>query len=132
MDNVKNKKKVLIVDDNNNLVTVLVDKFNLSGFEATGAVNGEDGLKKALESHPDIILLDLVMPVMGGLDMLKQLRLDEWGKEAKVMVLTVLDEPTYVANAMDSNVLGYIVKTDISLDKVIKQIQNLLGVPPNA
>ena len=125
MDNVKNKKKVLIVDDNSNLVTVLVDKFSASGFEAMGAVDGEDGLKKALEFRPDIILLDLVMPVMDGLEMLKRLRTDEWGKGAKVMVLTVLDEPTHIANAMDSNVLGYIVKTDFSLDGIVKEIQDV-------
>ncbi|OHB10935.1 MAG: hypothetical protein A3G05_02240 [Candidatus Zambryskibacteria bacterium RIFCSPLOWO2_12_FULL_45_14] len=128
MANLENKKKVLIIDDNNNLVTVLVDKFNVSGFEAVGAFSGQEGLKKALELHPDIILLDLVMPEMGGLEMLKQLRLDPWGKQAKVMVLSVLDEPTYVANAMDSNVVGYIVKTDFSLDGVVKQIKTILGV----
>ncbi len=126
MDNVK--KKILIVDDNDNLVTVLIDKFNKSGLEALGAVSGEDGLKKALEFHPDIILLDLVMPVMDGLGMLKQLRADVWGKTAKVMILTLLDDAGYVANAMDANVLGYIVKTDLSLDGIVKQIKTVLGV----
>ena len=126
MDNAK--KKVLIVDDNHNLVTVLVDKFNKSGFETLGAVNGEDGLKKALEFHPDVILLDLVMPVMDGLGMLKQLRTDVWGKTAKVMILTLLDDAGYVANAMDSNVLGYIVKTDLSLDGIVKQIKTVLKI----
>ncbi len=126
MDKIKSKKKVLIVDDNNNLTSVLVDKFNLSGFDAMGAVNGEDGLKKALEFKPDIILLDLVMPVMDGLEMLKQLRETEWGKEAKVMVLSLLDEATYIAKAMDSNVYGYIIKTDLSLDGIVKKITDIL------
>ncbi|MEK7176708.1 MAG: response regulator [Patescibacteria group bacterium] len=126
MDN--EKKKILIVDDNENLVTVLVDKFSKSGFETLGAVNGEDGLKKALEFHPDIILLDLVMPVMDGLGMLKQLREDVWGKTAKVMILTLLDDAGYVANAMDANVLGYIVKTDLSLDGIVKQIKTVLKI----
>jgi DNA-binding NarL/FixJ family response regulator len=109
-------------------VTVLIDKFNKSGFETLGAVNGEDGLKKALEFHPDIILLDLVMPVMDGLGMLKELRADTWGKTAKVMILTLLDDAGYVANAMDANVLGYIVKTDLSLDGIVKQIKAVLKV----
>lgn len=121
MDNTK--KKCLVVDDNTNLVTVLVDKFNASGFEALGAVDGVDGFKKALEFKPDIILLDLVMPNMDGLGMLKKLRGDAWGRTAKVMILTLLDDPGYVANAMDSNVLGYIVKTDLSLDGIVKQVK---------
>jgi DNA-binding NarL/FixJ family response regulator len=44
------------------------------------------------------------------------------------MILTLLDEPGYVANAMDNNVLGYIVKTDLSLDGIVKQIKTVLGV----
>lgn len=121
MDNTK--KKCLVVDDNTNLVTVLVDKFNSSGFETEGAYDGEEGLKKALESHPDVILLDLVMPKVDGLGMLKELRRDNWGRTAKVMILTLMDDPGYVANAMDSNILGYVVKTDLSLDGIVRQVK---------
>ncbi len=126
METTENKKRILIVDDNVNLTTVLVDKFNLSGFEAQSAANGEEGLSKALEWKPDLILLDLVMPVMDGLEMLSQLREDAWGKEARVMVLSLLDEATYISKTMDKNVLGYIIKTDFSLDGIVKKITDTL------
>jgi DNA-binding response OmpR family regulator len=122
----KNNIKVLVVDDNENLSTVLVEKFNASGFEADRAINGRDGLTKALKTHPDIILLDLVMPIMSGLEMLKELRKDDWGKDAKVAILTLIDEVKYVADAMDSNVFGYIVKTDYSLDEVVAKVKEYL------
>ena len=127
MTNTSIKKKVLVVDDDANLNTVLVDKLNLSGFEAVGAVDGEQGLKKALDLHPDLILLDLVMPKMGGLDMLKKLREDAWGKYVKVLVLTLLEQMDYMAEATEHNVLGYFVKTNHSLDEIIEKIQSEIG-----
>ena len=120
------KKKVLVVDDNENLTTVLVDKLNLAGYDVQGAMNGEEGLKKALEFRPEVILLDLVMPKMDGIEMLKKLRENEWGKEPKVVVLTLLDEADYIAKVMENNVYGYIIKTDYSLDGIVKKVEDTL------
>ncbi len=122
----ENRKKILIVDDDDSLNTVLVDKLNMSGFEAIGATDGEDGLKKALSIHPDVILLDLVMPKMNGMEMLQKLREDEWGKTVKVVMLTLLEKVDYVAEAMEYKVSGYIVKTDYSLEGIVKKIQEIV------
>ncbi len=116
------KKKILIVDDNSDLNTVLVDKLNISGFDAIGAPDGEEGFKKAIEFQPDLILLDLVMPKVDGLTMLKNLREDSWGKTAKVLVLTLLEKTDYIAKAMEYNTEGYMVKTDYSLDGIVSKI----------
>ncbi len=123
----ENKKKILIVDDDSNLNTVLVDKLKFSGFDAVGAPDGEEGLKKALELHPDVILLDLVMPKMDGLEMLKKLREDEWGKEAKVIVLTLLEETDYIAKTMESGIYGYIIKTEYSLNGILKKVEEMVA-----
>ena len=121
-----NKKKILVVDDDESLNIVLVDKLNLSGFEAIGAIDGIDGLKKSLEHHPDLILLDLLMPKMDGLQMLKELREDSWGKGAKVVILTLLEQADYVAKTMQENIYGYLVKTNFSLEDVVKKIEEIL------
>lgn len=125
MDDQK-KKKILIIDDDNNLSTVLVDRLSFAGYDAVGAVNGVEGLKKALETHPDLILLDVLMPEMDGLQMLRMLRQDSWGKDAKVIMLTLLEQPDYIAHAVEGNVLGYLVKTNFTLDEVVKKIENAL------
>lgn len=123
-----NIQKVLVVDDDNNLMTVLVDKLNFAGFDALGAVDGQDGLEKATSFHPDIILLDLAMPKMNGLEMLKKLREDAWGKNARVVVLTALEQQTaLMAEAVGYNILGYLVKTNYSLDEVVEKIHNILS-----
>ena len=127
MENSNDKKKVLIVDDNPGLTTVLVDKLKVSGFDAMSASDGEDGLQKAFSFHPDIILLDMLMPKMDGLTMLGKLREDKWGKECKVMILSLIEDADNIAKAVDYNVAGYIVKTDYTLSGVVDQIKLALG-----
>ena len=122
-----NKRKIRVVDDDDNLRTVLVDKLNMANFEAKGALNGKEGLKAALETHPDLILLDVMMPVMSGWDMLEKLREDEWGKTAKVMMLTVLEELDSVAKAVEKKALRYIVKTQNALEDIVEQVEGALA-----
>jgi DNA-binding response OmpR family regulator len=126
MKNENDKKLVLVIDDDENLLTVLLDKLIVSGFEATGASDGEGGLKKALDLHPDIILLDVMMPKMNGWDVLENIRKDDWGKNAKVIMLTVLDDLKSVSRGVEKEMSGYLVKTQWSLDDVVKQVKETL------
>ena len=59
--------------------------------------------------------------------MLKKLREDSWGKDCKVIVLTLVEEEYHIAQAVESNVLGYIVKTNYSLEGLVEQVQSMLG-----
>jgi CheY-like chemotaxis protein len=127
MEKTENKKLILVVDDNENLRNVLIEKFNMSGYKTVGAADGEEGLAKAFELHPDIILLDVLMPKIGGLEMLSKLREDKWGKEVKVIMLTVLDNIDAVAQAVGKGTFVYLVKTNHNLDDVVKQVENVLG-----
>ena len=122
-----NKKKILVVDDDDNLRGVLMDKLNISGFETFEARDGEEGLKKSLELHPDVILLDVVMPKMNGWNMLEKLREDDWGKAVRVIMLTVLENTDSVARAMEKGSYEYIIKTNHSLDDVVKKVEKALG-----
>lgn len=129
MENSKNKKKILIVDDDDNLRAVLMDKLSIFGFDTLGAENGEEGLEKSLALHPDVILLDIVMPKMNGWEMLEKLRQDEWGKNARVIMLTVLDNTDSIARAMEGGSYEYIVKTSHSLEEVVNKVAQTLGLP---
>lgn len=126
MEDNTNKKKVLVVDDDNNLRTVLTDKLNASGFEAVSASDGQDGLNKALEWRPDVILLDVLMPKLSGLEVLGKLRENEWGKTVKVIMLTVLEDTDAVAQAVDKGTFAYLLKTNKNLNDVVKQVRETL------
>jgi CheY-like chemotaxis protein len=121
-----NKKKILVVDDDDNLRLVLVDKLNISGFEAVGAANGQEGLEKALELHPDIILLDILMPVMNGQEMLRKLREDEWGKKVKVIMLSLVEDAEVIAQAVVDGSLAYLIKTDQSMDEIVEKVAAMI------
>src|SRR5690348_10074943 len=82
------KKSVLIIEDEASMLTVLTDKLKELGFDTHQARNGEEGLSVALQVHPSIILLDVLMPKMDGITMMNKLREDEWGKSAPVIILT--------------------------------------------
>jgi len=122
-----NKKNVLVVDDDKNFRTLLSEKFKISGFNVFEATNGKEGLEKALESHPDIILLDILMPIMNGWDMLKTLRESgQWGKEVKIVMLTGVQGAGSVAKAIQDGSFVYLVKTEQSIDSIVTKIEAML------
>ena len=122
------KKTILIVEDEEPMQIALEDILKFEGFGVLKAVNGEEGLSTALREHPDLILLDILMPQMNGLAMLKKLRDDDWGKNAKVIVLTNYDEKEYVATELDNEAYDYVIKTDIKITEVIQKIKEKLEV----
>ncbi len=122
----ENKKKVLVVDDDENLRLALTDKLKIEGFEVSEAKNGQEGLDKALEIQPDIILLDIMMPVMSGWEMLSKLRKDKWGEKAKVIMLTAVSDSGSVARLMQDGGAGFLVKTEQSMDSIVEKVKDML------
>lgn len=124
-----NKNKIILVaEDEEPLRRVLRDILSFEGYQVIEAVNGEEGLNMVLKEHPDLILLDIVMPKMDGLAMLKKLRADDWGKTASVMILTNLSDNDEVIKAAESEGIPYFVKTDIKISEVIEKVKERLGV----
>jgi len=121
-------KKVLIVEDERPLREALRDILTNSGFSVLEAGEGEKGLALALTEHPDIILLDLMMPKMNGTEMLKRLRADIWGKDAAVIVLTNLsaDSGELVRNVVRGTPLFFLVKSDWNIHDVVDKVQEVL------
>lgn len=120
-------KKILIVEDERMLRGVLVDMISQAGFLTTEAVDGEEGLKKALSEHPDLILLDLLMPKIDGMTMLRQLREDTWGKSVPVIILTNVDPDNQDLEDIVEYRASYgLIKSRTSLDDVVNNIKELL------
>ncbi len=122
------KNTILIVEDEIDLRGLLKTKLTSEHFEVFEADNGKTGLEAALRQHPDIILLDIVMPVMDGLSMLRELRQDEWGKTVKVIVLSNLNEAEKVSESLEKNIYNYLIKSDWEPDDIVKLIKKNLGI----
>lgn len=119
-------KQVLIIDDEDTLLNSLTQALSDSYVIKT-AKDGENGLKMALETHPDLIILDYKMPGMDGIEVLEKLRQDDWGKLVPIFFATNSYEPELVNKVMLGGVKDYIIKSDISLDALKNQIARHLG-----
>ncbi len=125
----KLNKKILIVEDETPLRNAVSDILSFEGFEVFQAKNGQEGLDLALKEHPDLILLDLMMPVMDGLTMLEKLRNDQiYGKNAAVILLTNINDPEKVALATEAGSYDFLVKSDWNIEDVVKKIKGRLGI----
>jgi len=121
-------QKILIVEDEEILLRTLSDNFGKAGFShILKARNGKEALDIALKESPQLILLDIIMPLMNGLTMLGKLRQDPRGKAPKVILLTnlVADEPIMAAIAND-NAFDYVVKTESSIEEIISKAKKAL------
>jgi len=116
-------KKILIVEDEQDLREALADVLTQAGFQVLEATNGDEGLSTALTERPDLILLDVIMPIMDGQEMLKKLRQDPWGRSVRVIMLTSTDDVKNVAEAYSGSVTDYLVKAHIDFDEFVKQIR---------
>jgi DNA-binding response OmpR family regulator len=122
------KKTILIVEDEEPIRITLRDRLLDENFSVIEAGDGEEGLKAALTVHPDLILLDIIMPVMDGMTMLQKLRQDPWGEKAKVIILTNLNDTTNMVESIEYNTYEYLVKSDWKLDDVAKEIRKHLAI----
>lgn len=120
-------KKILVVEDDSITRKSLQVALLNAGFEADEAANGQEGLDRALSNHPDIILTDLIMPVMDGLTFIKKLREDEWGKNARVIILTSNEAAEAVNQAMEHGVYTYFSKDVMDPSEVVDQIVQFAG-----
>jgi DNA-binding response OmpR family regulator len=120
-------KKILIVDDEADLRSALGSALQGEGYEVVEAINGEEGLAMAIKEKPDLILLDLIMPKLDGFGMMEQLREDAWGKNAKVVLLSVLDDVDTISKVLNRGGYDYIVKTDWKLQEIVEKIKAKLG-----
>ena len=119
-------KKILIVEDDKVLLNLMRDQLSAQGYEVLGASNGQDGLDLALKTHPDLILVDVVMPVMSGMEMTERLREDEWGKDVDIVVLTNLVSGKNIAEFLEKGAYDYLMKSDWSMEDLIKIVEKKL------
>ena len=122
----KKKESILIVEDEPTLLRVIAEKLAHEGFIALEAKNGKEGLALALKKRPELILLDIIMPVMDGVTMLAKLRSDAWGKNVPVVILTNLSDERKVSLAIEKGVFDYLVKSDWTLEDVVKKVKERL------
>jgi response regulator RpfG family c-di-GMP phosphodiesterase len=122
-------KKILIVEDEKIELMALVARFSMEDFVVLEAVNGEDGLKVALEEKPDFVISDINMPKMTGIEMITKIRQEggQWGKDVPMLMLTGVVEADSISKIVEQGVHDYIIKGAMEMDDVVKKVQEKLS-----
>lgn len=120
-------KKILIVDDDLTLREMYEERLKFDGFVVIGASDGEEALTKTSEEMPDLILLDVMMPKMNGIDVLKKLREDEKTKNIPVIILTALIQEIDKLKGMMTEHDGYLIKSEQMPKEVIAKVHEIIG-----
>ena len=118
--------KILVIDDEPDLVSTIQCRLEWSKFEVIAAGNGEEGLEKAANKKPDLILLDIDMPGMNGHEVLDRLRNRPDLRDIPVIMCTALCDPEDIAKASSYGVVDYVAKP-FDFSELVEKISNVLG-----
>lgn len=120
--------KILLVEDDTSLSAVYRSRLEVEGFEVREVNNGEDALAAAIEYHPDLIVLDAMMPKINGFDVLDILRNTPETGNVRVIMLTALSQPKDKQRAEELGADDYLVKSQVVIGDVVDRIKHHLGL----
>lgn len=120
--------KILLIEDDPFLLNMYSTKFEIEGFQIITADNGEDGLKEIFNTKPDIVLLDILMPKMDGLEVLEHIQKanDQDIKKIPVILLTNLNQQEDIEKGMKLGAVDYLIKAHFMPSEVVGKIERVL------
>lgn len=130
--NMADKGKILIVEDEEILLAALQEELSQGGYKIEGAADGEEGLAKVKSFQPDLVLLDLVMPKMDGMQVLKKLKESGETQRTPVIILTNLSDYERISEALSLGAKDYLVKANYSLSDLLEKVKTVLGRDPGS
>lgn len=123
-----NTKKILLVEDEFFIRDLYERYLTKNGYEVISAIDGEDGLTKALENKVDLILLDIMMPKLTGLEVLKRIKSeDNISKDTPIYLLTNLGQESIIKEAFKLGAEGYLLKAKMLPKQIVEEIKKILG-----
>jgi len=121
-------KKILIIEDEEVILDLLQRKLTKEGYEISVARDGEEGIRVMKAVKPDLILLDIIMPKMGGFEVMEEMNKDKELKKIPVIVISNSGQPVELDRAQNLGAKDWLIKTEFDpqevIDKVVKQIGN--------
>lgn len=121
------KDKVLIVEDEEILLTALKEELTSGGYDVDGAGDGVEGLEKVKSFKPQLILLDLLMPKMDGMEVLQKLKADSGTRDIPVVILTNLSDYEKISEALSLGAMDYLVKANYKLEDLLDKVKTVLS-----
>lgn len=125
----ENTTTLLLVEDDTVLRDMYSEKFKNASYEVITAGDGAEGELLALEKHPDLLILDLHLPKQGGMELLENIRKNDWGATAPVIILTNMDtDNDRLQKIMDFHPAYYINKSDSTPEEILEKVKEVLSL----
>ena len=118
--------KILVVEDEKKLLEMYVARLEKAGYDVVGVLTGQEGLEKAQQEKPDLIVLDILMPGLTGYDVLKKLKVNSRTKDIKVLVFSNLGQDEEIKKGLDLGANDYIIKTNYTPKDLLDKIEKIL------
>lgn len=122
-----NIKKILLVEDEDSIRDLYKRQLDLEGYETDAKSNGKEGLEAANTNTYDLILLDIMLPDINGLEILKQVKQNPTTKNTPVIMLTNLGQDVTIKQGFELGAEGYLVKASYTPDQIIQEIKNVIS-----
>ena len=123
----KGMEKILLIEDEELIIRLLSKKLAAIGYDVSLAMNGEEGLEKIKQIVPDLILLDIVMPRMGGFEVMAEMKKDENIADIPVIIISNSGQPLELERAKDLGAVDWLVKTEFDPKEVAEKIQKYIN-----
>ena len=123
-----NPKKILIIEDDPAMIKILSATLTKEGFTVRQAIDGKQGYDMALQEIPDLLLLDLLLPTMSGLEILRALHKNTGTRTLPILILTNLNENDEIYQAASKASLAYIIKSNSSLQSIVQEVKQQLHI----
>lgn len=121
-------RKVLIIEDEDVLRNVLAKKLEKEGYEVFVAADGEVGMESMRNNHPEMILLDILLPKKNGYQVLEEMKADENLKKIPVLVISNSGQPVEVRKLIELGACDYLVKADFTPEEVVSKMRACLNL----
>jgi len=128
MDNKENQKnkKIMVVEDDSFVMDIYCTKLNQEGYEVLMAENGAEAIKKLEKEVPDLVLLDIIMPYVDGLQVLRKIKADEKLKNIPVILLTNLSQKEDINEGLGLGADDYLIKSHFTPSEVLEKIKKYI------
>lgn len=117
---------ILIIEDDDFLRSLAVAKLEKEGFTVRMAANGQEGLDQLRQGTPDLLILDLMLPMVSGFDILKTVRSEPTTSQLKVIVFSNMGDEADIKTCLDLGITDYLVKANFTLDELVEKIKTVL------
>lgn len=122
-------KKILVIEDKAIVREIYQKELMKCGYDVTAVATGEEGLETFKKDKFDAVLLEVMLPGINGIEVLKKIKSDENNKSLAVVLLTNLGQEDVIKEGFDSGATGYLIKSNYNPDQIINEVKNFIEGP---